>query len=177
MKKRRKKGPVRAKKVTYDGIQFASGLERYKYQALKNKMLSQLSSQIASKTGSSSSAEIFLKDVLRVTDPDSPFHNIPLEDFTDSFLEDYLEKNSSVIEGGLFNQSQAYSLGLTEDLEKAEDANFYVTPQTIQARYLDLLKNSYTEEQRNAIDPLYSSLFAILPIGIKLVNLSTNSSD
>ena len=35
MKKRRKKGPVRAKKVTYDGIQFASGLERYMYQALK----------------------------------------------------------------------------------------------------------------------------------------------
>ena len=35
MKKRRKRGPVRAKKVTYDGIQFASGLERYMYQALK----------------------------------------------------------------------------------------------------------------------------------------------
>ena len=34
-KRRRKKGPVRAKKVTYDGIQFASGLERYMYQALK----------------------------------------------------------------------------------------------------------------------------------------------
>ena len=35
MKKRRKKGPVRAKKVTFDGITFASGLERYMYQALK----------------------------------------------------------------------------------------------------------------------------------------------
>ena len=36
MKKfKRKRGPVRAKKVTYDGIQFASGLERYMYQALK----------------------------------------------------------------------------------------------------------------------------------------------
>ena len=35
MKKRRKKGPVRSKKVTYDGITFASGLERYMYQALK----------------------------------------------------------------------------------------------------------------------------------------------
>ena len=35
MKKHRKKGPVRAKKVTYDGITFASGLERYMYQALK----------------------------------------------------------------------------------------------------------------------------------------------
>ena len=34
-KRRRKKGPVRAKKVTYDGIKFASGLERYMYQALK----------------------------------------------------------------------------------------------------------------------------------------------
>jgi hypothetical protein len=31
----RKKGPVRAKKVTFDGIQFASGLEKYMYQALK----------------------------------------------------------------------------------------------------------------------------------------------
>ena len=37
MKRRikRKKGPVRAKKVTFDGIKFASGLEKYMYQALK----------------------------------------------------------------------------------------------------------------------------------------------
>ena len=35
MRKRRKKGPVRSKKVVYDGIAFASGLERYMYQALK----------------------------------------------------------------------------------------------------------------------------------------------
>ena len=37
MKKRfkRKKGPVRSKKVTFDGIQFASGLEKYMYIALK----------------------------------------------------------------------------------------------------------------------------------------------
>jgi len=34
-KKRRKKGPVQAKKVSYDGINFASGLERYMYMALK----------------------------------------------------------------------------------------------------------------------------------------------
>ena len=34
-KYKRKKGPVRSKKVTYDGITFASGLERYMYQALK----------------------------------------------------------------------------------------------------------------------------------------------
>ena len=36
MKKRfkRKKGPVRSKKVTFDGITFASGLEKYMYQAL-----------------------------------------------------------------------------------------------------------------------------------------------
>ena len=33
--KRKKRGPVRAKKVTFDGIMFASGLERYMYQALK----------------------------------------------------------------------------------------------------------------------------------------------
>ena len=32
---RRKRGPVRAKKVTYDGITFASGLEKYMYMALK----------------------------------------------------------------------------------------------------------------------------------------------
>tara|TARA_Y100001963_G_scaffold113987_1_gene157965 strand:+ start:423 stop:878 length:456 start_codon:yes stop_codon:yes gene_type:complete len=31
----KKRGPVRAKKVTFDGIKFASGLERYMYQALK----------------------------------------------------------------------------------------------------------------------------------------------
>ena len=32
---RRKKGPVRANKVIFDGIQFASGLEKYMYIALK----------------------------------------------------------------------------------------------------------------------------------------------
>jgi len=32
---RRKRGPVRAKKVIYDGIKFASGLEKYMYIVLK----------------------------------------------------------------------------------------------------------------------------------------------
>ena len=32
---KRKKGPVVSKKVTYDGIRFASGLEKYMYLALK----------------------------------------------------------------------------------------------------------------------------------------------
>ena len=32
---KRKRGPVQAKKVTHDGIKFASGLERYMYMALK----------------------------------------------------------------------------------------------------------------------------------------------
>ena len=38
MKRRfkRKRGPVVSKKVTYDGIKFASGLEKYMYIALKN---------------------------------------------------------------------------------------------------------------------------------------------
>ena len=37
MKKKysKKRGPVRAKKVSFDGIQFASGLEKYMYMALK----------------------------------------------------------------------------------------------------------------------------------------------
>ena len=34
-RKGRKRGPVRAKRVTQDGINFASGLERYMYLALK----------------------------------------------------------------------------------------------------------------------------------------------
>ena len=34
-RKNRKRGPVRSKKVTYDGVTFASGLEKYMYQALK----------------------------------------------------------------------------------------------------------------------------------------------
>ena len=34
-RKRKKRGPVRAKKVVYDGITFASGLEKYMYIALK----------------------------------------------------------------------------------------------------------------------------------------------
>ena len=33
--KNRKRGPVRSKKVVCDGITFASGLEKYMYQALK----------------------------------------------------------------------------------------------------------------------------------------------
>ena len=33
--KSKKRGPVRAKKVSFDGITFASGLEKYMYQALK----------------------------------------------------------------------------------------------------------------------------------------------
>ena len=32
----KKRGPVRANKVTFDGIQFASGLEKYMYKALKD---------------------------------------------------------------------------------------------------------------------------------------------
>ena len=32
----RKKGPVRAKKVSFDGINFASGLEKYMYTALRD---------------------------------------------------------------------------------------------------------------------------------------------
>ena len=41
MKKKfkRKRGPVRSKKVTFDGITFASGLEKYMYQALKKNKI------------------------------------------------------------------------------------------------------------------------------------------
>ena len=35
-KYKRKKGPVNSKKITVDGITFASGLEKYMYQALKD---------------------------------------------------------------------------------------------------------------------------------------------
>ena len=38
-KYKKKKGPVRAKKVTYNGINFASGLEKYMYIALKKAKL------------------------------------------------------------------------------------------------------------------------------------------
>ena len=37
--KSRKRGPVRSKKVVYDGITFASGLERYMWQALKQSKI------------------------------------------------------------------------------------------------------------------------------------------
>ena len=36
LRRKKKNGPVRAKKVTYDGIKFASGLEKYMYKALKD---------------------------------------------------------------------------------------------------------------------------------------------
>jgi hypothetical protein len=40
MKRRSKKrGPVQAKKISFDGINFASGLERYTYMALKKAKL------------------------------------------------------------------------------------------------------------------------------------------
>ena len=44
MKKKysRKKGPVRAKKVSYDGINFASGLEKYMYMALRKAKIAAL---------------------------------------------------------------------------------------------------------------------------------------
>ena len=40
--RRKKRGPVRAKKVTFDGIKFASGLEKYMYQALKKAKIKAL---------------------------------------------------------------------------------------------------------------------------------------
>jgi len=38
-RKSKKRGPVQAKKISYDGINFASGLERYTYMALKKARL------------------------------------------------------------------------------------------------------------------------------------------
>lgn len=35
----KKRGPVRAKKISYDGINFASGLEKYMYMALKKNKI------------------------------------------------------------------------------------------------------------------------------------------
>ena len=35
----KKRGPVRAKKVSFDGINFASGLEKYMYMALKKSKI------------------------------------------------------------------------------------------------------------------------------------------
>ncbi len=38
-KRRKKRGPVQSKKISYDGINFASGLERYMYMALKKSKI------------------------------------------------------------------------------------------------------------------------------------------
>ena len=38
-RKSKKRGPVASKKISYDGINFASGLERYTYMALKKAKL------------------------------------------------------------------------------------------------------------------------------------------
>ena len=38
-KRSKKRWPVQAKKISYDGINFASGLERYTYMALKKEKL------------------------------------------------------------------------------------------------------------------------------------------
>ena len=39
---KRKKGPVQSRKIPYDGITFASGLERYMYMALKKAKIKAL---------------------------------------------------------------------------------------------------------------------------------------
>jgi len=39
---KRKKGPVQSKKISYDGINFASGLERYMYMALRKAKIKAL---------------------------------------------------------------------------------------------------------------------------------------
>ena len=39
---KRKKGPVQSKKISYDGINFASGLERYMYMALRKAKITSL---------------------------------------------------------------------------------------------------------------------------------------
>lgn len=39
---KRKKGPVQSRKISYDGINFASGLERYMYMALKKAKIKAL---------------------------------------------------------------------------------------------------------------------------------------
>ena len=39
---KRKKGPVQSKKISYDGINFASGLERYMYMALTKAKITAL---------------------------------------------------------------------------------------------------------------------------------------
>ncbi len=40
--KKKKRGPVQSKKISYDGITFASGLERYMYMALKKAKIKAL---------------------------------------------------------------------------------------------------------------------------------------
>ena len=40
--KKKKRGPVQSRKITYDGINFASGLERYMYMALKKAKIKAL---------------------------------------------------------------------------------------------------------------------------------------
>ena len=40
--KKKKRGPVRSKKITFDGITFASGLEKYMYMALKKAKIKAL---------------------------------------------------------------------------------------------------------------------------------------
>ena len=39
MRRSKKKGPVQSKKISYDGINFASGLEKYTYMGLKKDKL------------------------------------------------------------------------------------------------------------------------------------------
>ena len=40
--KKKKRGPVQSKKISYDGITFASGLERYMYMGLKKAKIKAL---------------------------------------------------------------------------------------------------------------------------------------
>ena len=57
----KKKGPVRSKKVIYDGITFQSGLEKYMYIALKKAGIDAAYNEIKTRTGVMSNGT-FVKD-------------------------------------------------------------------------------------------------------------------
>ena len=61
--KRKKRGPVVAKKVSYDGINFASGLERYMYLALKKAKIKAVQEGISLK-------QLFTRALEKELDPE-----------------------------------------------------------------------------------------------------------
>ena len=100
MKRRfkRKKGPVVSKKVTYDGIKFASGLEKYMYQALK---LVEEVGETCRAILKQDKAEIIdgIGDCVVVLTNLAELNNVSIEDCIDAAYDEIKDRKGKMVNG------------------------------------------------------------------------------